>query len=294
MSRLSTLTPCLLLLLGCQSNDKTNPWDTGLYEANPGPNAVDTDALPQDTAPEVIPLSDFEDGKYLFETLAMMPAGEGIDLTGDGVVNNAFPGAMDLVNLAISAEDFSFKGVNAQIQGALDSELSVVLLHAIHAEAILNVDVLIGLWDPPGTLTVDPGSYNDDGSAKSSMSGAFSDQTAFTVGPDSLSVPITFMEDYAPFLLTIEGTQLAGTIDSEFVDGAIYGAIPVDTILNEVVDPLIPKEGYNIDFDEELESKEEIMVLVEELALLVADIDLDGDRKGISAAFSFTAEVAEW
>jgi hypothetical protein len=242
----------------------------------------------------VIPLSDFEDGKYLFETLAMMPAGEGIDLTGDGVVNNAFPGAMDLVNLAISAEDFSFKGVNAQIQGALDSELSVVLLHAIHAEAILNVDVLIGLWDPPGTLTVDPGSYNDDGSAKSSMSGAFSDQTAFTVGPDSLSVPITFMEDYAPFLLTIEGTQLAGTIDSEFVDGAIYGAIPVDTILNEVVDPLIPKEGYNIDFDEELESKEEIMVLVEELALLVADIDLDGDRKGISAAFSFTAEVAEW
>ena len=104
-----------------------------------------------------------------------------------------------------------------------------------------------------------------------------------------LTVPITFIGGYDPFLLSVENTHLDGTMDDAVVDGAIYGAIPVDVILNEIVDPLIPKEGYNIDLDPDLETKEEIMVIVEELAILVADVELGKDRKGISAAFSFNS-----
>jgi hypothetical protein len=70
-------------------------------------------------------------------------------------------------------------------------------------------------------------------------------------------------------------------------EGVIRGVIPVDQLVNDVAEPLIPEEGVAI--GSLWMTKDEVMDLIADLAPLIGDVDLGDAGMGVSAALNYTA-----
>ncbi len=291
--RILWLTP--LVLAGCGPELQV-PSETG----NPDLDTAIEDTAPQ---PEGFP-SSFTRGKYRFTTLSIAEDTEGIDITGDGTPENNLPNALKLIDLALSDLDLSRENLNTLMMQAIVSDNLIYLLNAVHNDGEMISDWLPGQIDAVSlTAEPSPAAYNSSGYPKSRMRGLFQTETDFRAGPGSFELYLVFPAPYPTFSLPLEIAHVqanVGVLNDDGVlssAGTIGGAVPVDTLINDVIDPLIPEEGVDTNNDGQVDlTKEAIMNTVNALGANenVADIDLGDDRRGISAALKYEAEATDW
>ncbi len=233
------------------------------------------------------PVSSFTSGGYLLNHLALVAEH---DTDGDGETDNNLPLILNLVNVLMGTDDFSVESVNTQIAESLYPD-NILLVDALQQDSTLTLDLLLGEDDGSG-LSVDPASYDDAGVPHSRMQGAFSDEIRFTVDADAIEIPIVIFEGVDPVPLRFEVVSLSGELDTATLDAALFGAIPISGVINDMVDPLIPDEGYDLDGDGVPEPKEEILDLVWSIAPSAGDIELGDGETGVSALLEFQASAA--
>jgi hypothetical protein len=269
-----------LALAACKPDaDDSTPEDSG-------PEEQDT----ADTAPPDEPPSDFTTGSYHVTAMEILDSDQGFDLTGDGVVDNKLPAVLTALDLAVDG-DMSREGMNATIAAAIEAGDLVNLVDARYAGLALTYDLLVGSQDEKGALHLDEAqSYDAHGQPWSRLEGAFLDATAIALGPDDVQIPVTFYAGEPALMIPVAQAIAEGTLTADGTACTLGGAIPVDDLMDQVVDPLIPEEGYGG------RSKEEWLKTIE--ALLsnenVAQIELADGGRGIAAALSFSAVPATW
>lgn len=281
------IRPALFLLAGlalaaCKPDDSV---DSGDDTGNP----VDTNDTDDTSIPEK-PQSDFDDGTYHVTAMEILDSDQGFDLTGDGEVDNKLPAVLMMLDLAME-DDMSRDGMNATIAAAIEAGDLVQLIEAHYVEIALTYDLLVGSQDEHGALQLDEAqSYDGEGQPWSRLEGIFRDQTTIRLGPNDVQVPVTFYPDEPALMIPVAQAIAEGQLTVDGTTCMMGGAVPVDELMTQVVEPLIPEEGYGD------QTKEELLKTVE--ALLsnenVAQIELPDGGRGISAALSFTAEPASW
>jgi hypothetical protein len=273
------LSVAMAALLGLSACDKSEETDTGNGNPDTG-----------DTGEEVVWPSTFEAGQYRLTQFVLLEEEDGDDLDGDGVPDNNLPNALVPVDAFIEG-DLSREGLNAQIEAAIAADDLIILLEAAYDEGVLSLDVLAGLLDKASVLQVDvEASYEETGAPLSHLEGTFADQTGFDAGPGSIRVPGPFSPDDPAIPVPLEEARIYGTMDGDTTSGRITGIIPAQRLVDEVIDPLIPEAGYGS------YTKEQIMEMVSALAENenIADQELPGGERGVSAAFSYSAPAAVW
>lgn len=235
--------------------------------------------------------SDYSQGQYRLSSFVLLSQEEGDDLDDDGEPDNKLPNALTLADAFIS-DDISPEGLNEQVALAIEEDDLVILLAALYAEGVLSTDVLAGVVDgDTGELSVDvEASYDEQNQPLSHLEGVFSDQTHFSTGPGSIQVPVTFYPDEPPLPVPLEQAVIYGSLEADASDGRIVGIIPADGLIDQVIDPLIPEEGYG-DY-----TKEELMELISGIKdnEFVVDQELPNGERGVSAAFSYAAGPTEF
>ena len=228
--------------------------------------------------------SDFSSGGYLLNHLAIVAEH---DLDGDGAIDNNLPLVLNLVNVLLGTGEYSVESVNKQIASTLYPD-NILLVDAAQTGASLTVELLLGDDDGSG-LTVDPASYDSDGHAYINLEGSFSSQTTFAVAADVLELPIVIFEGAEPVPLQLEQVTLSGDLDDAELTAMLYGVIPIQAVMEDMVEPLIPDEGVDMDGDGVNESKEELLELVWSVAPSAGDVDLGGGETGVSTLLEFDA-----
>lgn len=268
----------LLLLASCSSKNTDVPIDDDTSHTG-----------------EVVYPSDYEEGKYRSSSMTLLPTGEGLDLNGDGEIDNVLASKLPLVD-AFVTDDLSFEGLNASLTASVDDGSLIILLEGAYSEGVLQVDVLLGQEDESGALSIDPVSIEENGEASAHFVGEFMSQDQASASADSAGVPFLFMPDTPPVLIPMRMARLEATMDDESVSGILAGAIPVEDFITEVVDPLLPpEEEYDPSEFNGLE-REQLLQQVRDIANLdtVSDIELDGGERAFSAALSFEASTTTW
>lgn len=245
----------------------------------------DSDGTDSDSPSGGEPMSSYTAGKYQLNSFVLLDQDVGGDVDGDGTEDNNLPQLLDLAEMMMSDQPLAPEELNASIATNLEEGLLVILLDALQTNADLTVDVLGGSTDDQGVLTVDPLSYDDSGNPTSHMQGAFASETEFSVSAPSIDVPVTFEPDSEPILVPFELAQLEGTLTLDASSGILYGAIPGEAMVYDVIEPLVP------DDQTDPMTEEEILDLC--LGLLenenLTDIVLEDGSRAVSASFSFEA-----
>jgi hypothetical protein len=278
----------VLLTVGCATD--TEPDDAGAGSANgssTGTLSSTTAASGQtsgsggsvSTSP-----SDFSAGGYLLSHLAIVAEH---DVDADGTIDNNLPLVLNLVNVLLGSGAYSVEAVNEQIASTLYPD-NILLVDASQTGASLTIDLLLGDDDGSG-LTVNPESYDSEGNAYIGLAGSFSSQTTFAVAADMIELPIVIFEGADPAPLQLEQVTLSGNLDDAELAGLLYGVIPIQAVMDDMVEPLIPEEGVDMDGDGVNESKEELLELVWSIAPSAGDVDLGGGETGVSALLEFEA-----
>ena len=278
-----TLTALLFTAgLGCTGK----AGDTG-----PTGATEDSAAPPGDTAPppeEQESLSSYTSGQYLTTSLVVLGEGEGIDLDGDGEVDNNLTAVLEFVDAAAPlfglTDDLSPEGVNATLAAAIEAGDLLLLIEASQEGALLTVDLLLGAADEAGALSVDPASYEGDTPA-SRLLGSFSSETAFTAASDQVQIPFSFFPDEPPLFIPLSLATLEGEL-AEDSAGKLYGAVPVQGVIDQVIAPLLADRE---DKDDLLEGINELIASGD-----LADIELEDGTLAFSAAMSYRAAGVSW
>jgi hypothetical protein len=271
-----------LALTACKDDAPKD--DTGLPPGETGDTGDTGDTIPDE------PLTDFESGGYRVTSMELLNTGEGFDLNDDGEPDNKLPAVLMLLDMAVE-DDMSRDGLNATIAAAIEAGDLVQLIEASHSHPVLHYDLLLGAQAEDGTISLDEAqSYDAHGQPYSRFTGAFSDQVTVELGPDDVQIPVAFYPDEPAIMIPVWQSVASGEIDADGTTCTMGGAIPVALLMSQVVEPLIPDEGYDG------QTKEELMEDIEALLSSdsVADIELDGGAAGISAALTFVAEPATW
>lgn len=235
-------------------------------------------------------VSSFENGNYRVNSLTIVEDSEtGFDLDGDGTIDNKFPSVLMLVDLAMDG-DYSTEGFNATIAEALKTENLILLIEASQdpESFMLSYDLLLGMVDPKTKeIVVDQEqSYNGD-VAYGHMQGYFDAETTYSTGPDDIQVPISFFVGEPALMVPIDLAVTTGVIDATSNTSMIGGAIPVNALVEQVVEPMIPEEGY------EGQTKKEILKSISDLASNpnVSDLELSDGSRAFSATLTVQAQA---
>lgn len=276
------------LVAGCNGNDGKNS-DSDVTSDNDNPTATDTDETETDGYP-----SSYEGGKYRLTSFVLQDDETGEDLDGDGEVDNNLPNLLNLVDAAVDGSDLTADGLNGEIEFAIANDTLVMLVEFDRTDG-LALDILGGSIEKadtadPGTIVVSEASYDSDGNAKSHLEGSMTSEAGFEVGPGDVVLPVPFFADADPYDIPVERTEVLGEVDAKVSSGMVVGVIPGDRLLDEVILPLMRDLEYT---EEQIAEYEETLQAVLELETM-SDIELDDDRRGVSCAFSYTAEVVTW
>lgn len=246
-----------------------------------------------DTSPEPLPgfPSSFEAGKFKVSSMVLLPEDQGLDFDDDGEVDNNLPNALIPFDILVSGIDMDRDGLNSTIASAIADNLLNILFNCEHEDLILKIDILGGTT-ANGFLQVDPVTLDTNGEPQSTVGGHFESERKFTGGPNNVSIPITFFESAGPVLAQVTRARMWGNLDENSLDGYLAGVVPVRALIDDVIEPTIPEDGFDTDGDGVSDiSKATIMETVEELANNenIADIELSDDERGVSATFQFVA-----
>lgn len=285
MRCLTLLSLALLLQIGCSGPDEGKPADSGATTPDTDPptddDPVDTDAPPTDDT-DAPAGSTFVAGQYLIEDLALY---EDADVDGDGTVDNNLANALNLVDFLMPAEDLSVASFNAMLASGLHP-MNVILLDAAQDNGVLTVGLLYAESTATG-VRIDETSMDENGDPLIQFVGGFTSQTAFDAGPVDMALPVTFSVADGPVQIALVDVRLAGTMSAGLTEGDMTAVVPITVIVEDIVDPLIPVDGYDIDGDGVNETKQEILDLVWSIAPSAGDVDLGNGETGVSATFSF-------
>jgi hypothetical protein len=279
----------LLLALSCTSTTSDPPAeDTETGDTEVVDDTVDdtdpvgdTDPPPPDTAE---PLSDFEAGTFRVNALRILPVGEGIDLDGNGTIDNALPGLLPLVDAALPA-DMTIDDVNNRLDLQLSLDNLHILVDANH-DVDLVVDLLDGTRDEAGNLASTPESYDEQGVPNQRLVGAFFSGDRMRVGPAEIQVPMAFESDGPILAISAQQAYLRGTLTDSGVGAFIAAAFTVESAMNEIVIPLV-QDGLP-------ESEWATTTAVARGLLdLAADVTVDGEP-AISATLRIEAVPETW
>jgi len=249
-----------------------------------------TDTLPEESA------STYTAGSYRVETFSIITdATVGQDIDGDGEADNKLPSVLNLA-AGITGEPLAPGEINKSIVSDLKKGNIVLLTDAEQVGVELRYDVLLGLSDKSGTVSVDPLSYGDDGQPNSRFAGIFDTQTEFTVSAGLAELPFSLISGEDPVLIPLELVVMTGTLEDGSTSGILGGAVPADAFVDDVIESIIPT-GEDYDSADYLDmTRDELIDFIRDFANQdgVADITLEDGRKAVSAAVQFTATPATW
>ena len=278
-------TPLLLLLLaaiGC------TPVEEPVDDTDTDPVLADTDTdadLPTNTIPTDTRITAFAGGLYRIGALDLM--GDD-DVDSDGVVDNNLVNALALVDGMLPTTDLSLANFNATINTGM-AETNIILLEfAVTDGEAAQIGVLYA-EENNGNYRVDPASLDAYGDALIQLEGAFVSQDAFGAGPGEINFPAELVPQAELSIVTIVEAHVEGTIDDTISNGQLSGVLPVRSIIDDMIAPLIPPEGFDVDGDGINETVQEVLDLVESIAPLVGDVTLPGGEPGVSCTFSYFA-----
>ncbi|MFT5687006.1 MAG: hypothetical protein ACI8RZ_007963, partial [Myxococcota bacterium] len=172
----------------------------------------------------------------------------------------------------------------------------VLLTDAEQIGVELRYDVLLGLADKKGVVSVDPLSYNTSGDPNSRFTGVFDTQTEYSVYAELAELPFTLISGEEPVLIPLELVVMTGTLEDGTTTGILGGAVPADAFVDDVIESIIPT-GDDYDSADYLDmTRDELIDFIRDFANQdgVADITLEDGRKAVSAAVQFTATPATW
>lgn len=257
--------------------------------------AVTDDTASDETTPEES-ASTFVAGSYRVDSFALITdATIGQDIDGDGEVNNKLPSVLNLA-AGITGEPLSPGEINKSLAADLKKGTIVLLTDAEQIGVELRYDVLLGLADKDGALSIDPLSYGDDGDPNSRFTGVFDTQSEFSVSADRAELPFTLISGEEPVLIPLELVVMTGALDETGTTGILGGAVPAESFVDDVIESIIPT-GDDYDPANYLDmSREELIEFIRDFANQdgVADITLEDGRKAVSAAVEFSAVPATW
>jgi hypothetical protein len=211
--------------------------------------------------------------RYRMEVLQIL---EDPDPDGDGVVDNHLPSALSGVAAALPEQGLDLEQLNLRMAE------TIALRTPLFVEAAVSGDELV--------LTVANGQFDASGAAgMPPLIGVLDPTGAFWAGPGDVVVEVAVHEAFAPVPFELLETFTEGSIDQLEIVGTISTLIPVESIIANVIEPTVPAEGWDLDWDGEPESRSEVMALVEELAPLAADTELADGSPAISAVLTFAA-----
>ncbi len=249
---------------------------------------------PTDTGPESYP-SAYISGKYRANTLSIVEdAEQGGDVNGDGTIDNKLPAVLALVD-AFVEQPLKAEDINATLAEDMGDGTIIVLSEVAYAEGELTLSIVLGLQDEEGELSVDPESL-DGGQPRSSFAGIFLDESGYRIGSERVELPFPIVADEPPVPVPLEQVTLEGEVTDQALTGLMYGAIPVDDMVDQVLDVITPT-GEDYDPEKYLDKdREEFLEFIRDFANQdsVSDIELADGRRAVSAALRFEATPAEF
>ncbi len=208
------------------------------------------------------------------------------DSNGDGTVDNHFPAALEAVNALLPNRGFTAAEFGVRLTDNVVNYSPVVIDTETVDEGVLiylHLIVFAGTLDADGAVIVDessgvmlPGSLGGDN---------------FAAGPADFDLWVVGLEGMAPLPVLFRETYITGSIDDAGITGQITSVIPLDQLVADFVAPMIPPEGWDLEGDGVLEPREEVLAFVDEVAPLLADVELPDGTPGITARLDFFAEV---
>lgn len=233
--------------------------------------------------------SQYPGGTYRADSLALLDEGEGYDLDDDGLLDNRLPAVLLAADAFVADEDLSVAGLNVTLAAAIEAEDLVLLGEGAYTGGVLTADLLLGAVDATSyVVSVDPASYDDQGVPLSRFVGVFTDETHYAGAADRIALPVTFFPDEPPVLVPVEQARLEGVLDAGSFQGMLGGAVPVDGLVDNVIEPIIPT-GDDYDPASYLNmEREELMDLIRSILELEvnATIVLEDGSRGIPAALT--------
>lgn len=213
---------------------------------------------------------------YRMVTLAVIDAA---DVSGDGVTDNQLKVAIDAVDLLMADDFMSLPAFNERLDEVLAMPQNVLLLDLAHGDGALSMQMSAAVQRDDG-FEIDPASVV-------AFDGWIEPGLSFEGGPADLSFSLIAQLGFEPVDVPLRSARIDGQLDAR-IEGEIVGVIPIDVVLEEVVDPLLI--AWDLDGDGVPEPEEEIRGLVHGLAPGLADVVLDDGTLGMSAWLSYSAE----
>ena len=282
----------LALVLGC-SDGKDDGDGAGAVDSG-STNADDTGS-----AGEV--LSSYESGQYrayyfqLLEEIGDGDEPQGLDIDGDGVVDNKLPSVLPSVVMISGNEALSLEGLNGSISDAMATDDLIMLMEASHVAGDLTLDVLLGAIGEGDSLAVDEASYGADGTPQARLTGSFESEKRFVVTGDRVEIPVLLDTEAPPVLLPLAMARIEGSLEDSATQGVLGGAIPIEDLVTQVLEPLLPAEDeYNPEDYAGME-RDELLDTVRTLGNEnMADIELEDGSKAISAGLIYGGDPASF
>ena len=258
-------------------------------------SAVTDDTASAETTPEES-VSTYTAGSYRVDAFSLITdATIGQDIDGDGEADNKLPSVLNLA-AGITGEPLAPGEINKSLATDLKKGNIVLLTDAEQIGVELRYDVLLGLADKDGTISVDPLSYGDDGEPNSGFTGSFETQTEFSVYAELAELPFSIISGEEPVLIPLELVVMTGTLDESGSSGILGGAVPAESFVDDVIESIIPTgDDYNPASYLDM-TRDELIDFIRDFANQdgVADITLEDGRKAVSAAVQFTAAPVTW
>jgi hypothetical protein len=266
----------LLLLVGCTSSEVKDPVDIGDgvgEDTDTDASVIDTDTAVVDTDPPMetgldpvdtdTGLGDGMVWHHVLDDISLLPAGQGFDIDGDGVVDNALGTLEVAVNALIAANYFE------------QDRLGVVQAWDVEDGNDLADIGLLTVRDVDDDLTDNFTGTEDFRAVASSIrpDGHALLYAAATVDPGNASYDVVLPQGQftvGQFIIpTAAPIQVSGTVNNSVHTGSLGSGV----LLTDIEAMLAP---FGLDT---------LIALIEPSA----DLDLDGDgiNEAISAAFSF-------
>ncbi|MEQ1503068.1 MAG: hypothetical protein ABMB14_12600, partial [Myxococcota bacterium] len=206
------------------------------------------------------------------------------DTDGDGQEDNHLPDALGALDLTLPAQGFALEPFNERLQANIDTTTPVFV--DAHAAGDLALEVMNATVEPDGTLRVDE-AYAVE------LRGGFDDAGTFAVGPGDIWIEIVVREGSPSVPVGLLEAILTGSVDASILTARVHTLISIDEVIEDVIEPSIPPEGWDLDRDGLPESKADVMALVGDLAPLLADRILSDGAPAISAVLALEGEPGE-
>jgi hypothetical protein len=220
---------------------------------------------------------------YRILTLGVDPE---TDANDDGAVDNHFPTALATIDALLPGQGFTIPEFDARLTDNVVNWSPVVVdTETVDEGAILYLHLIVyaASFDAAGNVVIDEGSGV---LLPGSLGGA-----NFAVGPADFDLWVVGLEGLAPIPVKFRETYITGALQPDRIDGQITSVIPLDQLVAEFVDPMVPPEGWDLQGDGLLEPREEVLAFIDEVSPLLADVSLPDGQPGISVRLDFTAEV---